>query len=76
MDMTPFIPEDRQVIDSYGPGRFRIANVVYECSVIVFPDRTIEWPVVGFHDRGGTRSRCTVGWVRATNAPTRAWVTA
>ena len=45
MDVTPLIPEDRQVIDSYGPARFRIANVVYVCSVIVFPDRTIEWPV-------------------------------
>jgi uncharacterized protein len=50
MDVTPFIPEDRQVIDSYGPGRFRIANIVYECSVIVFPDRTIEWPVAGIHE--------------------------
>ncbi len=45
MDVTPFIPEDRQVIDSYGSGRFRIANIVYESSVLVFPDRTIEWPV-------------------------------
>ena len=45
MDVTPFIPEDRQVIDSYGSGRFRVANIVYECSVLVFPDRTIEWPV-------------------------------
>lgn len=45
MDVTPLIPEDRQVIDSYGPARFRIANIVYECSVLVFPDRTIQWPV-------------------------------
>ena len=45
MDVTPLIPEDRQVIDSYGPGRFRIATVIFESSVLVFPERTIAWPV-------------------------------
>jgi uncharacterized protein len=50
MDVTPFIPEDRQVIDSYGPARFRIANIVYECSVLVFPDRIIEWPVARMNE--------------------------
>ena len=45
MDVTPFIPEGRQVIDSYGPARFRVANLVYESSVLVFPDRTVTWPV-------------------------------
>ncbi|WP_044562217.1 Mth938-like domain-containing protein [Azospirillum sp. B4] len=48
MDITPLIPADRQVIDAYGPGRFRVSNVVYETPIIVFPDRTIAWPVTDF----------------------------
>ena len=50
MDVTTFVPKDNQVIDSYGVGRFRIAKIVYEGSVIVFPDRTIVWPVAGIHE--------------------------
>lgn len=48
MEITPIIPADRQVIDTYGPGRFRVSNIVYESAIIVFPDRTIAWPVTGF----------------------------
>ncbi|MEE3622393.1 Mth938-like domain-containing protein [Nitrospirillum sp. BR 11752] len=48
MDITPLIPADRQVIDAYGPGRFRVSNVVYETPIIVFPNRTISWTVDGF----------------------------
>ncbi len=48
VDITPIIPADRQVIDTYAPGRFRVSNVVYEGAVIVFPDRTIAWDVPGF----------------------------
>lgn len=45
MDVTPVIPGDRQVIDSYWPGHFRVSGQVHEGAVIVFPDRTIVWPV-------------------------------
>lgn len=48
MDITPLIPADRQVIDTYGPGRFRISNTLYETPVIVFPDRTVAWEVGDF----------------------------
>lgn len=48
MEITPIIPADRQVIDTYGPGRFRVSNIVYESAIIVFPDRTIAWTVTGF----------------------------
>ncbi len=48
MDVTPIIPADRQVIDTYAPGRFRISNVVHEGSVIVMPDRTLSWSVENF----------------------------
>ena len=40
------IPEEgRQVIRSYGEGRFRISDAVHAGSVVVHPDRTIEWDV-------------------------------
>ncbi|MBP5856051.1 Mth938-like domain-containing protein [Marivibrio halodurans] len=45
MEITPAIPEDRQVIDSYGPGRFKIAKTPYEGPVIVFPMRVAAWTV-------------------------------
>lgn len=50
MDITPLIPGDRQVIDSYGPGRFRISGQDHIGPVIVFPERTLAWPVAAFAD--------------------------
>jgi uncharacterized protein len=52
MEITPAIPEDRQVIDSYGPGRFKIAKVSYEGALFVLPDRVVPWegaPPSGAH---------------------------
>lgn len=43
MDVTPVIPADRQVIDAYGAGRFRVSGKLYEHAVVVFPDRTEAW---------------------------------
>jgi len=48
LDITPLIPGDRQVIDSYGPGRFRISGEEHAGGVIVFPERTLAWPVAEF----------------------------
>jgi len=45
MDVTPIIPADRQVIDAYGATGFRVSGVAYEGAIIVFPDRTLAWPV-------------------------------
>lgn len=45
MDLTPLIPVGRQIIESYGDGRFRIANILHEGSVLVFPGKTLSWPV-------------------------------
>lgn len=50
MDVTPLVPDDRQVIDSYGPGRFRISGEERAGAVIVFPERTLAWPVATFAD--------------------------
>lgn len=48
MEMTPLIPGDRQLIGAYGPGLFRVSGVVHEQSIVVFPDRTLEWHVSAF----------------------------
>ena len=50
MDVTPLIPGGRQIIEGYGEGRFRVANLVYEGAVIVFLERTIAWPVAAAQD--------------------------
>ena len=45
MDVTPLIPQGRQIIDGYGDGGFRISGQRVEGSVIVFPDRVANWTV-------------------------------
>lgn len=45
MDVTPAIPAGRQVVESYGAGRFRVSGRVYEGSILVFAERTSPWPV-------------------------------
>lgn len=45
VNITPAIPEDRQVIDSYGPNRFKVSQVDYEGGIIVFPDKVVSWDV-------------------------------
>lgn len=52
MDLTPLIPEGRQIVQGYGDGKFRIAEVVHEGSVLVFADRTLAWPVARFEEVG------------------------
>src|SRR4051812_38928156 len=45
MDLTPLVPQGRQIIESYGDGRFRITGAVHQGSVLVFPEKTVPWPV-------------------------------
>ncbi|NMM46195.1 hypothetical protein HH303_17015 [Rhodospirillaceae bacterium KN72] len=45
MDITPAVPDGRQLVDSYGPGRFKIRGQSYEGPVIVFPNRVLSWDV-------------------------------
>lgn len=45
MDITPLIPQGRQIIDGYGVGGFKISGVQYQGSVLLFPSRTVAWPV-------------------------------
>jgi len=52
VDITPAIPEGRQVIESYGEGGFRISGTDWAGSVLVTPDRTVPWPVAALDDIG------------------------
>ena len=45
MDVTPLEVPGRQVIQSYGEGRFRIAGTLHAGSVLVWPERVEAWPV-------------------------------
>jgi len=45
MDLVPKIPAGRQFIHGYGDGGFRVAGRRWQGSVLVFPDRTLAWPV-------------------------------
>jgi uncharacterized protein len=45
MDLTPLIPAGRQIVESYGGGRFRVSGRVFEGSILVLTDRTLPWPV-------------------------------
>jgi uncharacterized protein len=50
MEVTPAVPRGRQIIESYGPGRFRVAGATHAGSVLVFPERTLHWPVAAMAD--------------------------
>jgi uncharacterized protein len=50
MDLTPLVPVGRQMIESYGDGRFKISGTVYEGSVLVLPDRTLAWPIASLSE--------------------------
>jgi len=43
LDVNPVVPTDRQLIQSYGDGRFKVTGEVYQGSVFVFPERTLLW---------------------------------
>jgi uncharacterized protein len=44
MDVTPLVPEGRQIIESYGNNGFKVSGVTFTGPLIVFPERSIEWP--------------------------------
>jgi uncharacterized protein len=80
-------PEERQVIQSYGAGRFRISNVVYEHPVLVLPERTVPWDVdsngslsiaslAPLRESGGVKILLIGGGKRALQVPAdiRSWL--
>lgn len=46
MEITPLIPEGRQVIESYGDGRFRVSGAPLEGSLLILPTATFPWAAV------------------------------
>jgi uncharacterized protein len=45
LDITPLVPEDRQIVQSYGSGHFKVSLIDYRGSIIVLPNQTISWDV-------------------------------
>lgn len=45
MDVTPLVPEGVQLIQGYGDGAFRIAQVLHHGPVLVMPETTVPWAV-------------------------------
>lgn len=50
MDVTPLIKSDRQVIQNYKEGRFRVSGYVYEGAIFVAPHETYQWNFSGTID--------------------------
>jgi uncharacterized protein len=48
MDVTPLIPEGKQLVEAYGDGGFKVSGTAYRGGIIVFPNRTLAWPAVDF----------------------------
>ena len=49
-DNTPGSRPERQLIEAYGAGQFRIGGVTVTGSVIVFPRHTTPWNVSAYED--------------------------
>ena len=45
LDVTPPVVEERQIIQAYGGGKFRVAGHEHRGSVIVLPKSTLAWGV-------------------------------
>lgn len=48
MDITPLVPAERKLIQSYGGGGFVISQERFEGPVLVFPDQVTPWIVTTF----------------------------
>ncbi|MBL4693674.1 MAG: Mth938-like domain-containing protein [Magnetovibrio sp.] len=43
LDITPMTPANRQLVQAYGEGGFKITKVAYEGSVLMFLDHSQDW---------------------------------
>lgn len=48
MDVTPLIPEGRQLVEAYGDGGFKVSGTAYRGAIIVFPGHTLAWAADSF----------------------------
>lgn len=44
MELTQIVQPGRQLIERYAASGFRVSGVVFCGPVLVFPDRTMDWP--------------------------------
>jgi uncharacterized protein len=52
MDLTPLVKPGLQLVERYGPKGFRVAGIIYKTPILVFPERTIEWPEGALNEAG------------------------
>ncbi len=45
MDITPPVAADRQLIQGYGNGGFRVSGARHDGSILVLPRLTLAWPL-------------------------------
>jgi uncharacterized protein len=50
MDVTPLVPQGRQIIESYGDGGFRVTGERYSGSILVLPERAAAWAPVSIDE--------------------------
>jgi uncharacterized protein len=50
MDVTPLVPQGRQLIESYGDGGFRVTGERYSGSILVLPERAAAWAPVSIDE--------------------------
>lgn len=50
MELNPLPAHDRQVVQGYAPGGFRVSDTEWWGSILVFPTRTVAWDVSGLAD--------------------------
>lgn len=50
MDITPVVSAESQLIHGYGDLGFTVSGVRHQGSVLVFPLRTLAWPVAALAD--------------------------
>ncbi len=50
MDVTPLIPQGRQIIESYGDGGFKVSGEAFSGSILILPDWTSAWPLASISE--------------------------
>lgn len=45
VDISPLAPEGRLIVDSYGPGRFKISGRTHQGSLLLSLDSINPWPI-------------------------------
>ncbi len=51
MEISALQPsQDRQILQAYGKGGFRVSDIEWRGAIIVFPTRTVNWTVAAVSD--------------------------